>query len=72
MEQWKEFFVNDICSSDPAACEYIFDVFRENREWIQTQVELKAETEPYWHQVDLLYAQMDGITQGIENGSRNT
>ena len=59
-----EFYGNDICQSDPEACTWLRDRFRQNTEFINQKVKELANTEPYWHQVNLFYQQMDGVNIG--------
>lgn len=64
VEQYKEFYSRDICTSDPMACKWLKQRFRDNNDYIKSMVKLYANQDPYWHQVNLLYKQMDGISEG--------
>jgi hypothetical protein len=66
IENYKEFFANDICSSDPDACTWLKETFALNQAFVDGMIAQKAQTDPYWHQVNLYYLQMTGITQGYQ------
>jgi hypothetical protein len=40
------------------------DQFGTNSKYVKEQVEEKSANDPFWHQVGLLYEQLDGISQG--------
>ena len=64
LEKYKEFYTNDFCAKDPAECAWIFKRFDESSEWAKSQAEEKGDVSPQWHQIDLLYRQMEGIYDG--------
>ncbi len=66
IESYKEFFGNDICSTDPDACEWIKEAFRLNTQVVEGMIAQKSQTDPYWHMVNLMYLQMTGLRQGYQ------
>ncbi len=66
IENYKEFFGNDICASDPDACEWIKEAFRLNTMSVEGMISQKSQTDPYWHMVNLMYLQMNGVRQGYQ------
>ncbi len=71
VEYYREFYASDVCSTDPPACEWLKDRFRQNEEWVMSQVKAQGNKDPYWHVVGLYYKQMDGIFQGGCYGRTN-
>ena len=37
----------------------------ENLEWVKTQIQEHAETDTYWHLINLAYQQIQGISEGL-------
>ena len=37
----------------------------ENLEWVKTQIQENAETDTYWHLINLAYQQIQGISEGL-------
>ena len=57
--------VKDASSDLDGFCEYFKTKLKQNREFIQKNVAAKATRSSYWHMVDLVYKQMDGIVEGF-------
>ena len=66
VEQYKEFYANDICTSEPDACEWIGEQLKGNHEYVKRMVKAKSDSDPFWHLVGLFYKQMEGITRGYQ------
>jgi len=63
-EAYKEFFANDVCKSHPEKCLWIEGRFRENWDWMQTQI-LTNWADPYWYQVSHVVNQIQGMKKGL-------
>ena len=64
VEQYKEFYGNDICKSSPDTCVWLKERIKSNRDWVKEQGRLNSNNDPYWHQISLFYRQLEGITTG--------
>ena len=62
-EMYKEFFVKT-CEEDTKACQWIKEQLVTNDVFVRSQVTSKGNSDPFWHQVGLIYQQMDGIAEG--------
>ena len=65
-EIYKEFYTNDICSTEPKLCDWIEETFIQNEALVGGKINLLAQNDPYWHQVNLFYLQMEGLKNGIK------
>ena len=65
-EYYNEFYANDICKSEPGACEWIGDQIKRNTEYVKGMVERNSATSSHWHHIGLFYTQMEGLTKGYE------
>ena len=65
-EYYKEFFANGICSENPKACEWITETIIKNKAYVDGMIAQHSQNDPYWHQVNLYYLQMLGMTQGYD------
>ena len=67
MEHFKEFFAKDTCKTNPDFCDWVKkEVLDKNTEFVKENIKSKAASEPYWHQVNLLYKQMEGMREGMD------
>ena len=66
VEQYKEFYTNDVCKSTPDACQWIKERFRKNSDYVQSEIKARSSIVPFWHQVNLFYKQMEGVRQGYK------
>ena len=64
VESYKEYYANDVCKSNPKLCAWLKQRFAENTEYVNGMVEKEGKTNPYWHQVNLIYQQIEGISRG--------
>jgi len=65
VEYYKEFFGNDICQSEPEACQWLRRRFAINSDYVTGKIDDNKDDDPFWHQVHLFYQQMRGINKGI-------
>ena len=66
IESYKEFFANDICSDEPELCQWVEETLVTNEAFVSGKISQFSQTEPYWHQVNLFYLQMAGMTKGYK------
>ena len=66
IENYKEFYTNDICSTEPKLCDWIEETFIQNEALVGGKINQLAQNDPYWHQVNLFYLQMEGLKNGIK------
>lgn len=71
IESYKEFYANDICTSDPKACAWLKAQIKENTKYVAESLAKYADTDPFWHQVGLMYTQIEGIAQGTNENEAN-
>ena len=64
VEQYKEFYGNDICKSSPNTCKWLKQRIKSNKDWVKEQAKIYSNSDPYWHQVSLFYRQLEGIATG--------
>ena len=65
LEQYREFYARDMCKKDPEACGWIKNEILKSKKFAERQSTERGESEAFWHQVGLIYEQMEGITQGM-------
>lgn len=59
--------VGDFCSDTTTlACSKLIDFLTKNFEWINDQIEQNP-NDPYWHHVNLIFAQFYGLYHGYYN-----
>lgn len=59
--------VGDFCSEDDhQSCSKLIDFLTKNFEWINEQIEQNP-NDPYWHHVNLVFAQFYGLYHGFYN-----
>ena len=61
--QWKNTLAG-FCSSPTALCDKISNFIQQNLKYVQHMIEQYEKTDPFWYQVKLFYAQLDGLLQG--------
>ena len=73
IEQYKEKFKNRYgnCeyvhrSSDKEFCLWLRDRLLKNGGFVNQMIQEFSNTDPYWHQVNLLYLQMKGLKKGYQ------
>ena len=66
IESYKEFYANDICAEKPMLCQFVEETFKANKLFVDGMIAQHFQTDPYWHQVNLYYLQMAGMTQGYQ------
>ena len=66
IESYKEFYANDICAENPLLCQFVEETFVSNKLFVDAMIAQHFQTDPYWHQVNLYYLQMAGMTQGYQ------
>lgn len=61
--------VDGYCSDpqDADYCARLYQFLDDNRQWIKSQTVQSAATDPYWHQVDLVMQQQQGIQDGYQS-----
>ena len=47
-------------------CYWLKDTFVKNKAFIEDKIEELSESEPYWHQVNLFYIQVEGMKRGYQ------
>ena len=65
-ERYKESFTNGICSSEPKFCDWVEEIFIQNEALVGGKINQLAQNDPYWHQVNLFYLQMEGLKNGLK------
>ncbi|KAL1140269.1 hypothetical protein AAG570_000201 [Ranatra chinensis] len=53
-----------ICQEKKSYCDQIRQFIRENTQYIKKYASEKDSTDPFWHQVNLFYIQLDGLENG--------
>ena len=66
IESYKEFYANDVCAKNPLLCQFVEETFVSNKVFVDSMIAQHFQTDPYWHQVNLFYLQMAGMTQGYK------
>ncbi|GAB6033388.1 Putative phospholipase B-like 2 [Chamberlinius hualienensis] len=65
--------VDSMCSpetgSNEELCDQVWQFLRINKEWMNSNIEKYAGIDPYWHQIELILLQMDGIKKGCKDKS---
>ena len=64
VEQYKEFYGNDVCKTSPDTCLWLKERIRSNKNWVKEQCRIHSHNDPYWHQVSLFYRQLEGMATG--------
>ncbi|XP_043199589.1 putative phospholipase B-like 2 [Amphibalanus amphitrite] len=47
-------------------CDKLNDYVATNEQWVNSMVEQNAASDPYWHQVGLVYQQLNGLIDGVD------
>ncbi len=61
--------VDGYCDGKEALCRKIADFINENTEWVRKKLDTsshKAGSNPYWHQIGLIYDQLQGLEDGYD------
>ncbi|CAF4013335.1 unnamed protein product [Rotaria sp. Silwood2] len=66
--QWQN-SIDDICANQSEFCSYLKQFFQIQLDWMYTQIDSYPDDE-YWHQVNLLLVQLNGLIDGNENNPR--
>ena len=73
IEQYKEKFRKNYAncdhvyrSSDQEFCLWLRDRLMKNGGFVNQMIQEFSNTDPYWHQVNLLYLQMKGLKKGYQ------
>ena len=73
IEQYKEKFLKNYgdCESisrlsDQEFCIWLWFRIVKNRKFVKKKIQELADSDPYWHQINLLYLQMEGLTKGYQ------
>ncbi|CAF3461697.1 unnamed protein product [Rotaria socialis] len=66
--QWQN-NIDDICTNKTEFCHYLKQFFLIQLDWMYTQIESYPNDE-YWHQVNLLLIQLNGLIDGYNNTLR--
>ncbi|CAF0742378.1 unnamed protein product [Adineta steineri] len=66
--QWQN-SISDVCVNQVKFCNYLKQFFEIQLDWLYTQIESYPDDE-YWHQVDLLLIQLNGLIDGNQNTPR--
>ena len=66
IERFKESFTNGICSTEPKLCNWVEEIFVQNEALVGGKINQLAQNDPYWHQVNLFYLQMEGLKNGLK------
>lgn len=65
LEAYREFFLHDaICLENEGFCQWAASKFEANEALVSGKIKQFSQTEPYWHQVNLYYLQMEGMSKG--------
>lgn len=64
--------VNDVCSDCKEFCNQVRNFIEENSEWIKDKAEERGDKDPFWHQVNLFYVQLDGLEMGWRHGVKRS
>ena len=70
-ESYKEFFAEDICLKNGKLCQQIEEWVTINEQIVGGKIAKFSQTDPYWHQVNLFYLQMEGMRKGYMLKSKN-
>ena len=66
-----EFYSNTICNDEASGgigkdfCDFLRKQVSINDKFVEQNVAMKSKNEPYWHMVNLVYIQMDGMMEGF-------
>ena len=55
---YQEFFTTDLCKNVKGFCSWMRGRLEVNQAWIDQMVKVHADTDPYWHMVNMFYSQV--------------
>jgi len=64
--------VQDVCEDQTQFCNYVRSFIEINSENIQLLAEKSGDSDPFWHQVQLFYVQLDGLETGWRHGVKRS
>jgi hypothetical protein len=59
-------WLHSFCKNKPEFCESLKDFVDQNTVFIKSQIEKYSETDGYWHQLNLVYKQLEGMQKGFD------
>jgi hypothetical protein len=59
-------WLRSLCKNKPQFCKSLKDFVGENTVFIKSQIEKYSETNDYWHQLNLVYKQLEGMQKGLD------
>ena len=51
---------------EPKFCDWVEEIFIQNEALVGGKINQLAQNDPYWHQVNLFYLQMEGLKNGLK------
>lgn len=64
--QWKNTLAS-YCTSPTLLCNKVQSFLEQNQLFMKESIELYADTNPFWYQVKLFQAQLDGLLEGYSS-----
>nr|CAD7431903.1 unnamed protein product [Timema monikensis] len=63
--------MNGFCEGRTEVCRSVQDHLDKNRGWVDQMVVDYGDHQPYWHQMKLIYRQLDGLHAGVGSSNRS-
>ncbi|XP_069702863.1 putative phospholipase B-like lamina ancestor isoform X1 [Periplaneta americana] len=64
--------VENVCQDRQEFCQHVYSFIEENSELVKGIAERRGDRDPFWHQVQLFYIQLDGLETGWRYGVKRS
>lgn len=68
---WRN-MIEHACDDKPQVCKYVKKYVAQNVDWTTVHAKKYKAASPYWHQVNLLIQQFEGLYSGFQKAANNT